>query len=90
MHLKVFTGRVVTLQELPTAVGNGGLAMGCFRTRHEPNLLQMLPILLSSSSEIGCLFFFLMYMYLFSCFMRHVRFPTGSGLAPIFRFPASS
>ena len=29
-------------------------------TRHEPNLLRKLPIFLSSISQIGCLFFFLM------------------------------
>ena len=34
--------------------------------------------------------YFLPYVTNFSRFMPHVRFPTGGGLAQIFRFPASS
>ena len=57
-------------------------------SRLSPIFSKKLPIFLSSSSETGCLFFFLMLpIFLALCDMR---FPTGGGLAQVFRFPVSS
>ena len=56
------------------------------RARHEPNLLQRLPIFLSSSPEIGC--FLTLPIFLVLC--DTCAFPLAVDWPLIFCFPASS
>ena len=64
-----------------TSCGWLNTASASSTTRHEASLLRKLPIFISSSSEIGCLFFsFYATRALSHC--------TGGGLAPNLSFPS--